>query len=148
MILDERGEFADAVNALGTDASAIVGDVVDMGNFTKDHGASGEPLYWVVQVTTTYSGGTSAEFQLRTSTLAALTGGTTTTLVSTGAIAVATLVAGYTLVYALPSNTYQQFLGTWKVTVGAVAAGAINSFLTKDAARYFNYADNSALGSV
>lgn len=141
MILDERAEFCDATTATGTDASAIVGDVMDTGNFTKDHGASGEPIYLVIQVTTAYSGGTSVAFELRTSTLAALTGGTTTTLLSTSAIAVGTAVAGYTLVYALPSNTYQQYLGMWKVTVGAVAAGAINAFLTKNAARWRAYSD-------
>lgn len=147
MIIDDRLEFCDAVAATGTDASAIVGDVVDTGNFTKDLGA-GEPLYLVIQVTTAYSGGTSVEFQLRTSTLAALTGGTTTTLVSTSAIAVATAAAGYTLIYALPTGpTYQQYLGMWKVTVGAVSAGAINAFLTTDPSKWRAYTDNDP-GSV
>jgi hypothetical protein len=134
MILDERSEFCTATNALGTDASAIVGDVMDVGNFTKDLG-TGEPLY---------SGGTSAEFQLRTSTAAALTGGTTVILASSAAIAVANLTAGTTLIYALPSSygLYQRYLGIWKVTVGAVAAGAINSFLTKDASKWYTTADN------
>lgn len=141
MILDERLEFCDATAAFGTGVSQIVGDVIDSGNFTKDLGA-GEPIYLVIQVSTAYSGGTSAEFQFRSSTLAALTGGTTTTHYSTGAIAVANLTAGYTIAIALPQDTYQRYAGMWLVTVGAVAAGAINAFLTKDVSKWRAYNDS------
>lgn len=140
MILDDRLEFCDATTATGTGVSNIIGDVVDTGNFTKNLG-SGEPIYLVVQVSTAYSGGTSAEFQFRSSTLAALTGGTTTTHYTTGAVAVGSLTAGTTYVVPLPGGTYQRYIGMWLVTVGAVAAGAVNAFLTKDAAQWQAYAD-------
>jgi hypothetical protein len=137
MILDDRLEFTDAVAASGTDASAILGDVVDLGGTTQDIG-NGEPMYLVIQVDTAYSSaGTSVEFQLRSSTLAALTGGTTTTHLSSGALATGSgIAAGTTYVYPLPMATYQRYLGLWKVTVGAVAAGKVNAFLTHDVAKW------------
>lgn len=141
MILDDTLEFADAVAANGTDASAIVGDYQDLGTPATRDIAAGEPMWFVVQVTTAYSGGTSAEFQFRSSTATALTGGTTTTHITTGAIAVASLPAGTMLAYRLPLGTYQRYIGAWKVTVGAVAAGAINAFITKDLPKNVLYAN-------
>lgn len=137
MILDDRLEFTDAVAASGTDASAILGDVVDLGGTTQDIG-NGEPMYLVIQVDTAYTAaGTSVEFQLRSSTLAALTGGTTTTHLSSGALSTSSIIpAGTTYVYPLPMATYQRYLGLWKVTVGAVAAGKVNAFLTHDVAKW------------
>jgi hypothetical protein len=133
MILDDTLEFADAVAANGTGVSQIIGDYHDQGATptTRDLGP-GEPCWFVVEVTTAYSGGTSAEFQFRSSTATALTGGTTTTHITTGAIAVASLPAGTMLAYRLPIGTYQRYIGAWLVTVGAVAAGAVNVFLTHD----------------
>ena len=52
--------------------------------------------------------------------------------IDTGAIAIATLVAGYQLVYPLPANyDYERYLGLWE-TVGTtnLDAGKINAFLT------------------
>ena len=137
MILDDRLEFVDAVAANGTDKSEILGDVVPLGGTTQDIG-NGEPLYLVIQVDTAYTAaGTSVEFQLRSSTLDALTGGTTTTHLSTGALDTsAGIAAGTAYIFPLPSATYQKYLGLWKVTVGAVAAGKVNAFLTHDVAKW------------
>lgn len=147
MIIDDTLEFADAVAAIGTDASAIVGDYHDLGASptTRDL-AAGEDCWFVVQVTTAYSGGTSAEFQFRSSTATALTDGTTTTHITTGAIAVASLTAGTTLAYRLPLGTYQRYIGGWKVTVGAVAAGAVNMFIAKNVPKNVLY-PNAVLSS-
>ncbi len=141
MIIDDTLEFADAVAATGTDASAIVGDYHDLGLPATRDLAAGEPCWFVVQVTTAYSGGTSAEFQFRSSTATALTGGMTTTHITTGAIAVASLTAGTTLAYRLPLGTYQRYIGAWKVTVGAVSAGAINAFITTNVPKNVIYAN-------
>lgn len=142
MILDDRLEFCDDVAASGTDASAILGDVVDLGGTTQDIG-NGEPLYLVIQVSTAYAAaGTSVTFQLRSSTLAALTGGTTTTHLQSDALDTSSVIAaGTTRIYALPAATYQRYLGLWKVTVGAVASGKVNAFLTHDVAKWTAAAD-------
>lgn len=143
MILDDTVEFADAVAANGTDASAIVGDYHDLthgsGTPATQDIAAGERQFIVFQVTTAYSGGTSIELQFRSSTATALTGGTTTNHVTTGAIAVASMPAGTMRAYALPLGTYQRYIGVWKVTVGAVAAGAINAFIAKDVPKNIIY---------
>lgn len=141
MILDDTLEFADALQAVGTGVSQIIGDYHDLGlPATRDLGI-GEPTWFVVQVTTAYSGGTSAAFEFRSSTATALTGGTTTSHIQTGAIAVASLTAGTTLAYRLPLGTYQRYIGAWLVTVGAVAAGNVNVFLTKDLPKNVIYAN-------
>jgi hypothetical protein len=64
--------------------------------------------------------------------------------IDTGAIAEATLVAGYTLIYPLPVGaTYERYLGIWE-TVGTnnLSAGKLNIFLTHDVAKWTPYADN------
>lgn len=142
MFLDERTEFCDATAAFGTGVSQIVGDVIDTGatNTLKDLG-NGQPVYLVLQVTTAYSGGTSAQFQLATDSTANLAT-SRTNHIDTTAIAVATLTAGYTRIFPLPWDaTYERFMGIWLTTVGAVAAGAINAFLTTDPAKWRAYAD-------
>lgn len=149
MILDDTLEFADAVAANGTDASAIVGDYHDLGASptTRDL-AAGEDCWFVVQVVTAYaSAGTSVEFQFRSSTATALTGGTTTTHITTGAISTASGIAsGTTYAYRLPLGTYQRYIGAWKVTVGAVASGTINAFITKNVPKNAIY-PNAAVSS-
>lgn len=145
MILDERNEFCDATSAvLGLGQNAIIGDVIDLGATPtlRDLGA-GEPIYLVIQVATTFVGATSTTtFDLRSDSVAALTTSPTTHY-TTGAIPVATLVAGYTKVIALPAEvTYERYLGLWETNAtAAVTAGAINAFLTTDVARYTAYND-------
>lgn len=145
MILDERAEFCDATEAIGTGASKLVGDVIDRqatSNTLIDFGA-GQEVFFVLQVTTAYSGGTSAQFQLASDSTANLAT-SRTNHIDTGAITVGTLTAGYTKVYRLPvSKTYERYLGVWLTTVGAVAAGNINAFLTTDASAWAHYADAS-----
>lgn len=144
MILDDRLEFCDATAANGSTVSILVGDVVDthVGTLNTLQNMGACPLYFVVQVTTAYSGGTSAQFQLATDSTANLAT-SKTVHIDTGAIAVATLVAGYQLVFTLPnSHTYERYMGVWLTTVGVVAAGAINAFLTEDPQLWNAYADN------
>ncbi len=142
MILDNTNTFAAVTSASLNNTNAIIGNVFSRGadvNTLVDLG-TGETVYFVVQVTTTFSGGTSAQFDLVSDSAAALTTSKTTHC-STGAIGVATLVAGYTVAIPLPPNkTYEQYIGVWETTVGNVT-GAVNIFLAKDIKRWRPYVD-------
>lgn len=144
MILDERSEFCDATSAILAIGNAIIGDVMDLGATPtlRDIGG-GEPVYLVIQVDTTFVGATATvAFDLVSDSAAALTT-SKTTHVSTGAIAVATLVAGYTKVIPLPVEfTYERYLGIWETVATAnITAGAVNAFLVRNAAKWTSLPD-------
>jgi hypothetical protein len=148
MILDERTEFCDAT-ALNTGAAAsyLIGDVIDLQGTSIDIGMSAD-LWCVIQVDTTATSGGSATgaFHLASDAQAAIAvDGTATYHFSTAAIAVATLVAGYTIAaFKLPSGNYERYLGILQTTaVAAFTAGKVNAFLTPDYARVKHYADAS-----
>lgn len=137
MIMDERNEFADAT-ALSTAGTSTynVGDFIDLGSVTNYIGGSNaKQMYLVIQVSTTVSGTSSTvTFKLvsdATTTIA--TDGSATQHLATAAIPEATLVAGYQIVFALPSGAYERYLAL-QTTIGAAAlsAGAVNAFLTYD----------------
>jgi len=139
MILDERLEFCDATSVVINIGNAILGDVIDLGATPtlKDIG-NGEPLYLVVQVDTAIVGSSSTwQLQLCSDSTANLATIKTVHL-DTGAIAEASLVAGYTKIYALPAEaTYERYLGLWHtVATGNLSAGKINAFLTHDVAKW------------
>lgn len=139
MILDERLEFCDATSVVINVGNAILGDVIDLGAApTLQDIGNGEPLYLVVQVDTAIVGTTSTwQLQLCSDSTANLAT-SKTVHIDTGAIAEATLVAGYTKVYALPVEaTYERYLGLWHtVAVNNLSAGKINAFLTHDVAKW------------
>lgn len=142
MILDERLEFADALSCVANVGNAILGDVIDLGASPtlRDIG-NGEPLYLVIQVDTAVVGTTSTvQWQLASDSTANLATSKTVHL-DTGAIAEATLVAGYTKIYALPVEaTYERYLGLWQtVAVNNLSAGKINAFLTREPAKWASY---------
>lgn len=139
MILDEFTEFCDATSAILAVGNAIIGDVIDLGASPtlRDIG-NGQPIYWVIQVDTTFVGATSTtKFELSSDSTANLAT-SRTVHVATAAIPVATLVAGYTIAIALPIDaTYERYLGVWETVATAnVTAGKINSFLTTDVAKW------------
>jgi hypothetical protein len=146
MILDERTELADAA-AIGMAAGNAIApntDVIDLGATPtlRDLG-NGQVVYLVLQVDTTFVGATATiQFQLVSDSTANLATSKTIHL-DTGAIAVATWVAGYTKVYALPIEAvYERYLGLWEtVATATVTAGKINAFLTLNPAAYTNYPD-------
>ena len=143
MILDSRNVFASATSAILNNTNAKIGDVFSRGadvNTLVDLGA-GETVYFVVQVTTAFVGGTSAQFDLVSDSEEPLTTSKTTHC-TTGAIGVSTLVAGYTKAIPLPPDkTYELYLGAWETTVGNVTGGAVNIFLSKDIRRWRPYVD-------
>jgi hypothetical protein len=152
-ILDERTEFADATS-VGTpnNTTVNVGDIIDMGIAARNPG-HGQPVYLVIQVTTTITSGGSAtvEFQLAsdaTSTIAV--DGTQTIHYKSDAFAVASLAAGFELCVPLPidpdgSNAYERYLAFQiNETAGqALTAGNVNAFLTLDPRGWKSYADAS-----
>ena len=144
MILDELTEFCDATSGAINIGNAIIGDVIDLGATPTlcDIGA-GEPVYLVIQVDTNFAGASgTVQFQLCSDSTANLATSKTVHL-DTGAIPVATLVAGYTKVMALPVEaSYERYLGLWETVATAnMSAGKINAFLTHDVAKWTAYAD-------
>ena len=145
MILDERNEFCDATALnTGVAASYLIGDVIDLG-LSRDIG-TGEDLYLVITVATTATSGGAAtgQFHLASDAQAAIAvDGTASYHFSSAAIAVATLVAGYTIAAVrLPSGTYERYLGILQTTgTAAFTAGAVNAFLTKDISKWTAYSD-------
>lgn len=144
MILDSRAEFCDATSAILNIGNAIIGNVMDLGATPtlRDIG-TGEPVYLVLQVDTTFVGATSTtKFELATDSTADLATSKTVHL-ATPAIPVATLVAGYQVAFALPNDvTYERYLGLWETVATAnVTAGKINAFLTRDVAKWAPYAN-------
>lgn len=146
MILDERNEFADAT-ALNTGAAAsyLVGDVIDLESIGLDLG-TGADLWFVIQIDTaaTSGGAATGQFHLASDAQAAIAvDGTATYHFSTGAIAVATLIAGYQVcAVKIPAGTYERYLGVLQTTaVAAFTAGKINAFLTPTLAKVKHYAD-------
>lgn len=137
MILDERTEFCDATSAVLNIGNAIIGDVIDLGATLQDIG-NGQPVYLVIQVDTAFVGTNSTTtFDLCSDSTANLAT-SKTTHVSTGAIPVASLVAGFTKIIALPIEaTYERYLGLWETVATAnVTAGKINAFLTTTPAKW------------
>ena len=154
MWLDERLEFADAtaLDTSGTDTD-LIGDVIDLGATGRDIG-QGQPVYFVVQITTAVTSGGSAtvQFSVASDGVAAIaTNGNQTIHFLSDAIAVATLTAGLTMVFPLPSNDtglgednvgYERYLGFQTVTgTAALTAGAVNAFLTLDNYGWQSYPD-------
>ena len=156
MWLDERLEFADAtaLDTSGTDTD-LVGDVIDMGSAGRDIG-QGQPVYFVVQITTAPTSGGSAtlQFSVASDAVAAIaTNGNQTIHFLSDAIAIATLTIGWTGVWALPmadtvqgedTAGYERYLGFQTVTgTAALTAGNANAFLTLDAYGWNSYPDAS-----
>jgi hypothetical protein len=136
VILDERTELGDAL-ALSTAATglALIGDVIDS-SVARNVGL-GKQLFLVIQVDTavTSGGAATVAFVLASDAQAAIAvDGTATEHARTAQIAKAALVAGFTLIIAVPpeaSKPYERFLGILQdVLVAALTAGKINAFFT------------------
>ena len=148
MILDERAEFADAT-AIGTpnNSTVLVGDVMDT-EVVRDIGVGNPPLYLVIQVTTAFTSGGAATFSFllaSDSTAAIAVDGSQTVHWESAVIGKASLVAGYTLIVALPqgSPAYERYLGVQvkENAAAAATAGAINAFLTMNPENWTAHAD-------
>lgn len=137
MLMDVRTQFCNATALnLGAPATFLIGSQIDV-QPARDLG-QGKPIFCVIQVETTVTGGaTTVDFKLASDATAAIAvDGSATVHASTGPIAVAALVAGKRFVLALPPEgdvPYEKFLGILQTTGGAaVTAGKIHAFLTTD----------------
>lgn len=143
MIIDARNEFCDAT-ALNTGAAGdyVIGNVMDL-TVARDIG-NGQPLYLVATVDTAATSGGAATLQLSLATDDNASLASPTKLMSTQAIAVASLTAGRTIVVAaIPSSAnFERYVGIVQTTgVAAFTAGKVNAFLTADPAGWKAYND-------
>lgn len=145
MYVDKLNEFCDATSLIAATAAAgVLGNVIDLGTsptgaiLTNVQGYPGNShISLVVRILAAATGASSTKaFALHSSTLAALTGGTTTVHLNSGAIAMATLAAGYTIFNTcLPAGTYQRYLGIYATNAGdTMTGGTVDAFLTLDPA--------------
>ena len=132
MIVDSRLELHNSSGTI-TSASAIVNcaNVIDM-ETVRDFG-HGQPLYFVVVITTTFAGGSGAQFRLVSDSVESFPTDTTVTEhVDSGPIPLATLAAGTIFAWALPGEgqAYERYIGAQVESVGTTSAGQIDAFLT------------------
>ena len=157
MILDERTEFADATSVILAAGTAVLGDVIDLQETTKDIGI-GEDIWVVIQTDTeVITAGSAGTIQfyvvsdslstLGAATLASCTEHLRSKSLTTDDSAAnsAELNAGGVILAArLPAGTYERYLGILFTTATAdTTAGKVNAFLTKDYAKWTAYADAS-----
>jgi len=137
MILDKSLEMslAQAFTAQGTTVST---NVIDLGS-ARNIGA-GDDLYLFVRVDTavTSLGAATVDIQLQTSANADLS--SADVLLSTGAIAKATLVAGKTYKLKLPVGSYKRYLGVgYVVGTADLTAGKFDAWIAKDVDAHDQY---------
>ena len=154
-MLDDFNELCDAT-ALNTGGAGTytIGDQIDLSASGRDLG-NGEPAWLIVQVATTATsaGSATATFLLVTAALADLTTSASTlatsptwavaSMTATGTSGSANVGRGTVLwAIALPSGTYNRYLGIRQVTgTAAFTAGAIDAFVTTDPNIYRAYAN-------
>lgn len=156
MLIDKQLQFADgtwAPTATGDNISTNVLDTAPLGGVPTANGGrdfgQGDDLYLVITVKTavTSGGAATVDFRLRTDSNANLTTAPVD-LVSSGAIAKATLVAGYQVFLKLPSATYKEFIGVnANIGTAVLTAGAFEADIVKDPQRNTKYAGSFNLDS-
>lgn len=141
--LDAYAEFADAVDVTATETDAQVGDSYDLGSTGLNLGATDAWFVVKIQDAVTSNSAVTCTFRLISDAQTALTPATATEHFSTGAIAKATLVAGYKVcAVKLPAGTYERFLGvTVSTSGGTLLTGTMNAYLTLDEPNWKAYPD-------
>jgi hypothetical protein len=126
-------------------ATAVSTDSIDLRN-ARDLGA-GDPIELVIICTQSVAGGASINFELITSANSDLS--SPTSLVSTGAIAVASITAGTEwLRIRVPVADLSRYLGVRYTVVGTPTAGTFTATFTADQNRQANrqYASGVPVG--
>ena len=152
-IIDKNLEFADATSVGPPNNTTVnVGDVIDLGAAGNNVG-DGEPMLFVVEVTTSIGSGGAATVSFllssdSSSTLAV--NGTQTVHFESDVFALATVAAGFKIVVPLPwgnsgNSSYERYLGFQvKENAGQVLnAGAVNAYITKNVRSWKAYAQAS-----
>lgn len=141
MLIDTRSTFAWEAAVDGGAATVKLGKAMDL-SVEADQG-EGYPLYLVIMVPTTVTGGTSIAFELVTDDAAALDDAPVV-LLSSSAQAIATLAAGrMVLAVPLPKAEYKRYLGLRITRVGTVTAGAVSAFLVQDPPNWRAYPEGN-----
>jgi hypothetical protein len=156
MFIDKELQFADgtwAPTATGDNISTNVLDTSPLGGVPTANGGrdlgQGENLWLVITVKTavTSGGAATVDFRLRTDSAASLVSAPVD-LVSSGAIAKATLVAGYQVKLKLPSATYKKYIGVnANIGTAVLTAGAFEAEIVKDLQANTKYAGGFNLDS-
>jgi hypothetical protein len=144
--LDKQNEFSDSQAVTVTAISTNVIDTLPMTgnpNLTQNLGGF-QGAFLVVQIDTTFTGGTSMAISLESDSTANLATSPTVHY-NSGAIAEATLTAAMPqLVIPLPVGAYERYLGVRYTVVGTHGAGAISAFIVRDIQNWKPYATASA----
>lgn len=136
MLLDKELLFDDGVTMVAGSTGAVATHVsvtaLDLLQPAPRQIGDGEPIRAFINIDTTFTSGGSAtvNFQLvNSATLSTL--GTPTVIASTGAIAVASLVAGYRAVWTLPrSGILLRYIGVLRIiAVDTITAGKVTTGL-------------------
>ena len=150
------GNTQTGTNAFASGASVLSTNTVDLASGgipsgqVRDIGAGNDMVRMRVTVTTAFTGGTSAEFQVIAADDAALTSNLTV-VGSTGAIPVASLTANARFMAEINTRLLQKgqrYLGMRTVNVGANTAGAIFADLGAEVADFKTYPSGFAGGNV
>jgi hypothetical protein len=141
MIVDKLLEFADALAIAATaDAVNPAPGSIDLGVAGRDLSPS-KDLYVVIQIdenVVAAGGAANVTFNIVDDDNEALE--SPTVLLSSGAIAKGTLVAGYRLAFKLPKTT-QRYLGvTWVADTNDTTGGKFSAYLTHEPPTNVNYA--------
>jgi hypothetical protein len=153
MILDERCEFADALDLALAQGTQNVGDQIPLG-VARDVGGVGDTskLTVTIQVTEAFTSGGAATvvFQIVSDDVAAIaTDGSQSVHARTKAFSIAELTdLGTEIHLDLPpeasAEPYETFLGVQAVVaVADLTAGAVNAFLNRDAGNNKAYSSPS-----
>lgn len=129
MILDKELLLSDHQAVTATAAST---NVIDLQGANLGDQGPGEPLNLFAQVTdANFTTGTSIALAVQTDDDVAF--GSPTTLFTTPAIALASLVAGYNFALgSLPIELGERYLRFYYTVVGTMAAGTITAGITPD----------------
>ena len=149
MILDERVEFANDTTLPTATGTNNIGDVVDLSagvpvqTATRIGADASKQIFvhFTVKTAVTSGGAATVAFQVVTADDAALT---TNVVIhnQTDAIPVASLVAGYREIVALPQKVGGRYLGIREnVATAALTAGAIDSGIMYDETGTYAYPD-------
>ena len=132
MILDAQNRFSNAQPVFSNGSSVRSTDVIDL-QAIRDVGA-GEIIYLLVQVTTAFTGGTSANFELITGSNEAVDADVSV-VVDTNPIPVASLAANTRFFVPIPEHKLprgQRYAAVRTTCVGNVTAGSITAAVTRN----------------
>lgn len=137
-IFDAMFEFCDDDSVFSNGTTVQSENIIDLQLSDLELGA-GEPVWLNIRVgTNAFSGGTSAAFALVSDSDTTITNGTT--IITTPAITVGTLVAGYWVLRCpLPVRfDTDRYVGLVVTCVGNVTAGSIDAWLDDGSQSSYN----------